>query len=147
MLLIKAVAFKLKGSISEALSTLCKAIEIAEPKGYFRIFIDEGEKIEELLKQCLQKNLSSRNAYIKELLNEFNKNKLKQSNINLIDELSKRELDVLNLLSKDFSTQEISNELFISLNTVKTHVKNIFSKLEAKSRTEAVNIAKENEIL
>jgi LuxR family maltose regulon positive regulatory protein len=147
ILLIKAVALKQKGNTSEALSCLSKAIDIAETKGYFRIFLDEGEKNEELLKQSLRKNLNTRKSYIEGLLYEFKKNQSKQSNTILIDALSKREMDVLLLLAKDFSNQDIANELYISITTVKTHVRNILFKLEAKNRSDAVNKAQEKGIL
>jgi len=147
MLLIKAIALNQKGNTSEALSCLCKAIDIAEPKGYFRIFLDEGEKIGELLKECIQKNLNTQKPYIKNLLFEFKKNQSRQSNTILLDALSNREMDVLLLLAKDLSNQDIASELFISKTTVKTHVRNILLKIEAKNRNEAVSKAKEKGII
>lgn len=61
--------------------------------------------------------------------------------------ISKREYDVLELMAQGLSNQEIANQLFISLNTVKTHSSNLFSKLEVKRRTQAVQRAKELQLL
>jgi ATP/maltotriose-dependent transcriptional regulator MalT len=61
--------------------------------------------------------------------------------------LSNRELDTLKLISENLSNQEIAEALFISITTVKTHVRNILLKLEAKNRIEAVSIAKEKGLL
>lgn len=69
------------------------------------------------------------------------RNNLKKSN------LSKQELKVLRLVNEGLSNQEIAEQLFISQSTVKTHLSNIFSKLKAKRRTEAIKIGKELEII
>jgi LuxR family maltose regulon positive regulatory protein len=61
--------------------------------------------------------------------------------------LSARELDTLKLIAEDLTNQEIANALYISITTVKTHVRNILLKLEAKNRTEAVSIAREKQII
>ena len=61
--------------------------------------------------------------------------------------LSNREIDTLKQMADDLSNQEIADKLFISLNTVKTHVKNIYLKLEADNRTKAIAKAKELEII
>ena len=70
-------------------------------------------------------------------------------NFKKIEELniSKREYEVLKLIDKGFSNQEIASQLFISESTVKTHVSNLLSKLDAKRRTQAINIAKELRII
>ncbi|HET6722897.1 MAG TPA: LuxR C-terminal-related transcriptional regulator [Chitinophagaceae bacterium] len=57
-------------------------------------------------------------------------------------ELSKRELEILNLLAQGHSNQEIAAKLFVSLSTVKTHIQNLFEKLEVKRRIQAVEKAK-----
>jgi LuxR family maltose regulon positive regulatory protein len=66
---------------------------------------------------------------------------------NLGSVLSNRELDILKLIAEDLSNQEIADKLFISLNTVKTHVRNILLKLEVENRSQAVNKAKEQVII
>jgi two-component system, NarL family, response regulator LiaR len=57
-------------------------------------------------------------------------------------ELSKRELEILGLLAQGYSNQEIAAKLFVSLSTVKTHIQNLFEKLDVKRRTQAVEKAK-----
>lgn len=79
----------------------------------------------------VQKNLNF-------VINEY---EIKERNI------SKRELEVLELMSEGLSNQEIADRLFVSLNTIKTHSSNLFSKLEVKSRTQALEKAKKLEIL
>lgn len=61
--------------------------------------------------------------------------------------ISKREIEVLQLVAKGLSNHEIARQLFISETTVKTHVSNLLLKLDARRRTEAVKIAKEFRIL
>ncbi|MEM7103779.1 MAG: response regulator transcription factor [Bacteroidota bacterium] len=65
----------------------------------------------------------------------------------LLDSLSDREKEVLQLLSKGFSNQEIANQLFVSLNTIKTHVKNIYAKLDVNRRVQAISKAKDLNII
>jgi len=80
------------------------------------------------------------------LLDAFEKEK-KLQKFNPVEVLSGRELDTLKLIAKDLTNQEIANQLYISINTVKTHVRNILLNLEAKNRREAVLKAKEKGIL
>ena len=61
--------------------------------------------------------------------------------------LSRRELDVLQLMADGLSNQEIADRLFVSLNTIKTHVSRLFEKLEVKRRTQAIEVAKKKGII
>ena len=83
------------------------------------------------------------------LVSENPNNKPPQLNVKKIEELniSKREYEVLELINKGLSNQEIASQLFISESTVKTHVSNLLSKLDAKRRTQAIKIAKELRII
>lgn len=71
----------------------------------------------------------------------LNQNELAQRNI------SKRELEVLTLMAQGMSNQEIAEQLFVSLNTVKTHSAKLFEKLEVKRRTQAIEMAKKLQLL
>jgi LuxR family maltose regulon positive regulatory protein len=73
--------------------------------------------------------------------------KLIETEDGLVEQLSERELEVLRLIAVGLSNKKITEELFISLSTVKTHLRNIYSKLNVHSRTEAIFRAKELEIL
>ena len=110
----------------------------------------KGLKLKPLLKE-IKKEKATKNTnllnsvssdYLNKLLEAFEKEKKtdKSSSENV---LSARELDTLKLLAEDYSNQQIADELFISLNTVKTHLKNINLKLEVDSRVKAVGKAKE----
>ncbi len=61
--------------------------------------------------------------------------------------ISQREFEVLELMSKGYSNQEIADKLFISLNTVKTHTSNLFQKLDARRRTQAIEHAKRDGLI
>ena len=71
----------------------------------------------------------------------LNETELQQRNI------SKRELEVLSLMAQGFSNQEIAEQLFVSLNTIKTHSAKLFEKLEVKRRTQAIEMAKKLQLL
>ncbi len=118
---------------------------MAEPEGYFRFFVNEGESIVELLKALIHSREDDRlNNYIRKLLNAFGETKPESANAQpLIDPLSERELEVLRLVADGLSNDEIGQKLFLALSTVKGHNLRIFGKLQAKSRTEAVARARE----
>lgn len=86
---------------------------------------------------------SPNKVFVSPPLGDFrlNENSLKQTGI------SKRELEVLELIAKGNSNQEIADKLFVSLNTVKTHSSNLFVKLDVKRRTQAIQRAKELRLL
>ncbi len=75
-----------------------------------------------------------------------NAKEINQSKIELL-KISKREYEVLELINQGHSNQEISNQLFISESTVKSHVSSLLNKLDAKRRTQAIKKAKEMQII
>jgi LuxR family transcriptional regulator, maltose regulon positive regulatory protein len=86
-------------------------------------------------------------AYVKKLLSAFRLDKLMKKDDGLVERLSERELEVLRLIVAGLSNKKITEELFISLSTVKTHLRNIYGKLNVHRRTEAIVKAKELELL
>jgi LuxR family maltose regulon positive regulatory protein len=138
----------------KAIDYLLQAVLRTQSAGLIRMYINEGDEIETLLKKIKQKVSTKASPqfkkvdieYINRLLRVFEKEK-KVSAITLDDVLSSRELDTLKLIAENLTNQEIAEALYISITTVKTHVRNILLKLEAKNRREAVLIAKEKGLL
>jgi LuxR family transcriptional regulator, maltose regulon positive regulatory protein len=145
ILTLQALAHNAQGDNSHALLTLERALELAEPERYLRIFADEGPPMARLLSNVFSGKTKS--DYMRQLLAAFPSNVPDVSNIEatesiLVDPLSKREMEVLQLISEGLSNQEIATKLYLSLNTVKVHTRNIHSKLAVNSRAKAVVKAK-----
>jgi LuxR family maltose regulon positive regulatory protein len=143
LLVLNSLVLTEVGKKDEAVDTLEKALLLAEPGNYIRIFIDEGEPIQELLNQVTaNKGL---NDYVSRLLAAFNQdaegNKLAAPQ-ELVEPLSERELEVLKLLSTDLSGPAIARKLMVSINTVRTHTQNIYTKLGVNKRRSAIREAK-----
>ena len=127
----------------EALTFLAAALALAEAEGYVRTFVDKGEPMAELLRQAVGRGL--RPKYAVRLLEAFSRPAPppRLATQPLIEPLSERELEALALLADYLTYQEIAQALFISVNTVKTHLKNVYGKLGVHGRREAVDRAKE----
>jgi LuxR family maltose regulon positive regulatory protein len=120
-----------------------KALHLAEPEGYLRIFLDEGEPVRELL-HGIQLKDDTLKLYARKLLATFGYvSQTQAARQRLIAPLSQRELEVLGLIAAGRSNKEIATELVIALGTVKRHTVNIFNKLDVRNRTEAVAKARE----
>ena len=131
------------GDTEKAISRLTHALELAQPRGYLRTFIDAGEGIAKLLFQCAQQGIHKQ--YCLEILEAFPTDsktiypiKSDSSSESIVESLSQREIEVLQLIAEGCTNQQIAEELIVSLSTVKTHARNIFGKLGVKNRTEAV---------
>jgi LuxR family transcriptional regulator, maltose regulon positive regulatory protein len=123
---------------------LKRGLILAEPEGYVRIFVDEGQVMTELLTGLSE--AEGLKEYIRKLLSVFGKQSdayFLPPSQPLIDPLSDREVEVLSLVAQGLSNDEISKRLFLSVSTVKGHNLRIFGKLQVKSRTEAVARARE----
>ncbi len=155
MRLLKTFAFYKKDNIHSAWSDLSQALAIAEPGGFIYTVVSEGKPMAELLEKVLadmkradlEKKFSLSKAFVKKLLATFEAAKPPKKALDLIEPLSERELEVLHLIAAGLSNQQIAQKLFISLNTVRTHTKNINTKLNVHSRTQAAARAKELGIL
>ncbi|MAU12924.1 MAG: helix-turn-helix transcriptional regulator [Anaerolineaceae bacterium] len=146
ILILQALAYAAKDDTDSALEHLNRALAIAEAEGYIRIFVDEGETMQTLLARCLLHGKHV--AYVKKLLDHLQPHSDNQSpNQLLIEPLSERELDVLNLMANGHTNQAIADELFIALSTVKKHINNIYGKLNVPNRTQAINRARDLGIL
>lgn len=141
--ILLAILEKESGKSNESLQTMISALRIGASGGYIRKFVDEGEVLRTLLIQS-QRQVSddSLRTYISKLLSVFNPHdEVDQSS--LIEPLTVREIEVLKLISEGFSNPEIAEKLFLSVGTVKTHVKHIYGKLGVEDRVNASGKARE----
>jgi LuxR family maltose regulon positive regulatory protein len=142
--ILQALAHHARGNKAQALASLRRGLTLAEPEGYVRIFVDEGQVMTELLTGLSE--VEGLKEYVRKLLSAFGKQSdahIPPPSQPLIDPLSDRELEVLRLVAQGLSNDEISKMLFLSVSTVKGHNLRIFGKLQVKSRTEAVARAHE----
>lgn len=147
ILILQSIAFQGRRDLVQALSTLERAIALAEPEGYVRVFLDEGEAMTRLLYQAQAHRLGT--AYLPQLLSALPcaSDTAVPSPQPLVEPLSARELEVLNLIAAGHSNEEIAAKLIISVKTAKRHISNIYGKLGVKSRTQAVALARELKLI
>jgi LuxR family maltose regulon positive regulatory protein len=151
ILVLQALAHEAQGNIPLALLPLERALALAEPEGYIRIFVDEGIPMAQLLSATAAHGIMP--DYIGKLLAVIEAEEYKREDRSylppappaqpLIEPLSQRELEVLQLIAQGLSNREISERLFLALSTVKGHNRIIFGKLQVQRRTEAVARARE----
>jgi LuxR family maltose regulon positive regulatory protein len=146
MLILRAMAHQARGEDDEALVALERALLFAEPEGYVRTFVAEGAPMGRLLWTAVGRGISSQYAsqLLAALETELGDREQKAEPLPLLLEepLSEREMDVLRLLPTNLSTPEMAEELIISVNTVRHHVKNIYRKLDVHTRMDAIGRAK-----
>jgi LuxR family transcriptional regulator, maltose regulon positive regulatory protein len=142
ILVLQALAHQARDDIPTSLASLRRAVTLAEPEGYVRIFVDEGPPMASLLRAAAKQGIAR--TYVRRLLAAVNKTEDgAPASQALIEPLSERELDVLRLLGTDLGGPEIARELIVSLNTVRTHTRNIYAKLGVNNRRAAVRRAAE----
>ena len=146
ILVLQALAHQAGGDMPAALAALERTLTLAEREGYVRIFVDEGSPMGSLLRAAAKKGTGA--SYVRRLLNAIDQTAYGMPvDQGLIEPLSERELDVLRLLGTDLDGPDIARELIVSLNTVRTHTKNIYAKLGVNSRRAAVRRAQELDLL
>jgi len=127
------------GEEEEAVELLGEALAMAEQGGFIRIFVDEGPSMARLLYEAHNRGIAP--DYVRRLLAAFpsaEPRKTQALESELVEPLSERELEVLQLIAEGLSNPEIASRLHLSLHTVKTHARNIYGKLGVRSRTQAV---------
>ncbi|WP_111720718.1 LuxR C-terminal-related transcriptional regulator [Homoserinimonas sp. OAct 916] len=139
ILVLQALAYSRQGDDAHAREALNQALEHAEPEGYVRLFVDEGAPMEKLLRAAIVKGRQS--DYVHALLQAFSQGE-DATPATGTELVSDRELQVLKLLASELTGPEIARELFISLNTLRTHTRHIFEKLGVNSRIAAVQHAR-----
>ena len=153
LLVLQAVALQARGERDQALTALARALALAEPENYLRVFIDGGAPMGALLQGAADRGIAA--GYVRKLLAALAAETpgaralyppLAPSPPPL-DALTERELQVLQLLATDLPTAEIADQLVISINTLRTHTKRIYSKLGARSRLQAVAQARDQNLI
>jgi len=163
---VKASAMLARAYIQKDVQVAAKqailpALKFAQQHGFIRSFLDQGTEIWDLLQaiSMSEGKIHSRSSdirfeYLQGLMDAFEKEKHRFEQIGLDvgctptdDLLTRREGEILQLLARGFSYAAIADELTISMNTVKTHIKNIYRKLDAQNKTEAINTAHSLHIL
>ena len=147
--IVMALMYQVEGKMEDAFGLIKKALDAAAPRGYFRIFLDEGELMRSLLESVVPRLKDGEVvAYTMRLLDampgESQKVKTKATSEEM---LSEREVDVLSLLAAGESYKEIGQKLFLSLNTVQFHVKSIYRKLSVNKRVQAIERAREMRLI
>jgi LuxR family transcriptional regulator, maltose regulon positive regulatory protein len=156
ILVLKALTMQKMGHTAQAEFILADCLTLAEPSGYRRVFLDEGEPMQLLLAHWLaHTRLSTLHEYATQLLSQIiaapHGRGEAQENVssaaNMIEPLSQREVEVLRLMALGRTNQVIARQLFIAPGTVKAHAASIYRKLDAANRTEAVARARQLDIL
>jgi LuxR family maltose regulon positive regulatory protein len=146
ILVLQALSRQRLGDIPAALACLGRAVTLAEPEGYARVFVDEGQPMASLLRALAKQGIAGN--YVRRLLAGVGETghdrPVEQA---LIEPLSERELDVLRLLGSDLDGPAIARELTVSLHTVRTHTKHIYAKLAVTNRRAAVRRAQELDLM
>ena len=154
ILVLTALSHHALGDDQQAFETLHKALEMAEPEGYMRTFVDAGQPMAALLYKALTRGAMPN--YVRRLLSIFPADdaasnstpgryaaqQARSKEKDIIEPLSERELEVLQLMAGGASNQEIAETLVIALTTAKKHVSNIIRKLGVDNRTQAVAIGR-----
>jgi LuxR family transcriptional regulator, maltose regulon positive regulatory protein len=157
ILSLRALALWASNEKERAVGTLAEALVLAAPEGYVRTFVDEGAPMATLLSEALAVRQKGRTGslrrvpaqYLRKLMSVLDQNATDAtpSAAGLSEPLSERELEVLRLIASGKSNRQISSELFVSVGTVKTHINNLYRKLDTHSRTQALARARELKLL
>jgi LuxR family transcriptional regulator, maltose regulon positive regulatory protein len=158
ILALQALALWATNEKERAVRTLTQSLALAEPEGYLRTFADEGAPMGDLLSEVFDAQLRSRPdaatpsvpaRYLAKLLAALAREDVAPAAAaeRLPEPLSGRELEVLALVASGMSNKEIAGRLFVSVTTVKTHINNLYRKLGARSRTQAIARARELDLI
>jgi LuxR family maltose regulon positive regulatory protein len=149
VMVLQAVALQAHGEMEKAAHVLGEALALAEPGGNVRIFVDEGEAMRLLIEKLSRNRDHPLSGYADKLLAAFAqpvaapKSAIIHQKPGMIEPLSERELEVLKLLRSELSGPEIAQQLSVSINTFRTHTKNIFIKLGVNDRRAAIRRAED----
>jgi LuxR family maltose regulon positive regulatory protein len=145
ILLLQSLVHAANGSPVQALEPLNRALQLAEPEEYVRLFLDEGAPLAVLLRAAA--GTGTVGGYVRRLNRAFRQadgtaaTEAASATDRPLTALSDRELHVLRLMATELSGPQIAGELYVTVNTLRTHTKHIFAKLEVNSRPAAVRRA------
>jgi LuxR family maltose regulon positive regulatory protein len=140
--IVQAMAWQAVGQVDQASDALARALLLSEPERYMRVFLDEGPPMARLLYRALDGGAAPDHA--RRLLNAYGEISSEQEPRaerrapDLIEPLSEREIEVLQLIAEGLTNREVGQRLFITQGTVKAHTSNIYGKLGVHNRTRAV---------
>ncbi len=149
ILLTQALVYQAQENHPRALAALERALSLAAPEGYVRIFVDEGEAMRLLIEKQSRNKDNPLSSYADKILAAFTqpaaapKSAIVHHKSDLVEPLSERELEVLRLLRSELNGPEIARQLSVSINTFRTHTKNIFIKLGVNDRRAAIRRAED----
>ena len=152
VMILQAIALQANSALEKTAQVLGEALALAEPGGNIRIFVDEGEAMRLLIEKQFRNRDHPLRDYMDKLLAAFKRPATAPKPViiyqksDIIESLSERELEVLKLLRSDLSGPEIAQRLSVSINTFRTHTKNIFIKLGVNNRRAAIRRAEELKI-
>ncbi len=139
--ILRALLYQTRRDLPQALSALEEAMNLCEPAGFIQEFLDEGEPMRALLHEAVRRHVKP--EFAQRMLQRFSTDRAAEKPIGLVEPLSDREIEVLQLVAEGRSNQEIAAQLYLSLRTIKFHTSNIYGKLGVKNRTEAVAKARD----
>src|SRR3990172_1046 len=147
--ILRALMYHVEGRTEDAQRLIQPALTRSAPRGYFRIFVDESDLMRPLLEHIAPRlKDNDLSAFVKRLLEAMPGASARGKTDPTAEEiLSDREIDVLRCLAAGQSYKEIWHQLYLSLNTVQFHVKNIYSKLLVNKRAQAIEIAREKKLI
>ena len=148
--ILKALAYCAVRDEGNALAEMERALSLAAPEGFMRSFLDEGKEVAGLLVKLRGRKTVPR-EFLERLLAAFGEKTapgvVYGPAVRLEEPLSQRELEVLRLLDTRLSSEEIAEELVVSVNTARSHIKSIYQKLSVHSRYQAVSRARELDLI
>lgn len=154
--MLKACFQEKEKNYESAEKYLSEALKIGESAGYFQIFMDERKRLTPIMNRLKSKLSNRSNEYVLKICEAILSGAITQAkvtkkekklNSNIVEELSEREVEILQLISQGFSNQDISKHLFLSISTVKWHTSNIYGKLGVRGRTQAVALARKFDLI
>jgi len=142
---VRALMYHVEGKVEDARRMIERALSASAPRGYFRIFLDEADLMRPLLESVqARQNDKEVSTFVRRLLDAMPGESVRAEPVEgREDMLSDRELEVLRLLATGESYKEMGQQLFLSLNTVQFHIKGIYRKLLVNKRMEAIEKARE----